>query len=41
MKEISIVIPVYNSQECVQEISRQIADALKDFDYEEIMVKDC
>ena len=41
MKEISVVIPVYNSQECVQEISRQIADALKDFDYEQIMVNDC
>ena len=36
--EISIVIPVYNSHECVAEISRQIADALKDFSYEQIMV---
>lgn len=41
MKEISVVIPVYNSHECVQEISVQIADALKDFDYEQIMVNDC
>ena len=41
MKEISIVIPVYNSHECVAELSRQIADALKDIDYEQIMVNDC
>jgi undecaprenyl-phosphate 4-deoxy-4-formamido-L-arabinose transferase len=41
MKEISIVIPVYNSHECVAEISRQLADALKKFDYEQIMVNDC
>ncbi len=41
MKEISVVIPVYNSHECVQEISRQIQDALKDFEYEQIMVNDC
>ena len=41
MPEISIVIPVYNSHECVAELSRQIADALKDYDYEQIMVNDC
>lgn len=41
MKEISIVIPVYNSHECVAELSRQIADALKGIDYEQIMVNDC
>lgn len=41
MKDISIVIPVYNSSECVHEISRQIADALKDYSYEQIMVNDC
>ena len=40
MKDISVVIPVYNSEECVAEISRQIADALKDFSYEQIMVND-
>ena len=40
MKDISVVIPVYNSEECVAEISRQIADALKDFPYEQIMVND-
>ncbi len=41
MPEISIVIPVYNSHECVSEISKQLADALKDFEYEQIMVNDC
>jgi undecaprenyl-phosphate 4-deoxy-4-formamido-L-arabinose transferase len=41
MKEISIVIPVYNSHECVAELSRQIADALKGIEYEQIMVNDC
>lgn len=41
MIDISIVIPVYNSHECVHEISHQISDALKDFTYEQIMVNDC
>ena len=41
MKEISIVIPVYNSHECVAELSRQLADALKGISYEQIMVNDC
>jgi len=41
MKEISIVIPVYNSEECVEELSRQISDALKGIEYEQIMVNDC
>ena len=41
MKEISIVIPVYNSHECVAELSRQIADSLQGIDYEQIMVNDC
>ena len=42
-KEISIVIPVYNSCECVAELSRQIADALGSakISYEQIMVNDC
>lgn len=39
--EISIVIPVYNSHECVAELSRQIKDALKGIEYEQIMVNDC
>ena len=41
MKEISIVIPVYNSHECISELSYQISDALKGIDYEQIMVNDC
>lgn len=41
MKEISIVIPVYNSQECVAKLSEQIKDALKGIKYEQIMVNDC
>ena len=41
MKEISIVIPVYNSHECVAELSKQISDALHGIDYEQIMVNDC
>ena len=42
-KEISIVIPVYNSHECVAELSRQIADSLGSagISYEQIMVNDC
>ena len=42
-KKISIVIPVYNSHECVAEISRQIADAMSkaNLTYEQIMVNDC
>lgn len=39
--EISIVVPVYNSHECVAELSRQLEYALKDFSYEQIMVNDC
>ena len=39
--EISIVIPVYNSCECVHELSRQIKDALSGISYEQIMVNDC
>ncbi|MCR5290532.1 MAG: glycosyltransferase family 2 protein [Treponema sp.] len=41
MKALSIVIPVYNSHECVAELSRQLADALQGIDYEQIMVNDC
>ena len=42
-KEISVVIPVYNSHECVAELSRQIKDALSKakISYEQIMVNDC
>jgi polyisoprenyl-phosphate glycosyltransferase len=40
MKEISIVIPVFNSKENLAELNRQIADALHDIAYELILVND-
>lgn len=42
-KEVSVVIPVYNSHECVAELSRQIKDAMAKakLSYEQIMVNDC
>lgn len=39
-KEISVVVPVYNSHECVAELVRQVSDALKNFDWELILVND-
>lgn len=39
--KISIVIPVYNSEGCVENITLQIAEALKGIEYEQIMVNDC
>ncbi|AEE15742.1 glycosyltransferase [Treponema brennaborense] len=41
MKEISIVIPVYNSASCVKKLTEQIAESLRGFEYEQIMVNDC
>jgi len=41
MLAISIVVPVYNSEGCVFELTKQIAEALKDIPYEQIMVNDC
>lgn len=41
MKEISVVVPVYKSHECVAELVRQVSDALKNFDWELVMVNDC
>lgn len=40
MKEISVVIPVYKSEKCIPELTKQISDALKDFDWELILVND-
>ncbi|MFA6922731.1 MAG: glycosyltransferase family 2 protein [Bacteroidales bacterium] len=40
MIEISIVIPVYNSQENLNELHKQICDALKNISYELILVND-
>lgn len=41
MVEISIVIPVYNSNETVHLISQKIKEALNGIEYEQIMVNDC
>lgn len=41
MKEISVVIPVYKSEKCIPELTKQISDALKDFNWELILVNDC
>jgi undecaprenyl-phosphate 4-deoxy-4-formamido-L-arabinose transferase len=40
MKDLSIVIPVYNSQDNLAELARQIQDALSDMRYELILVND-
>ena len=40
MKEISIIIPVYNSQENLEELSRQINDALLDISFEVVFIND-
>ncbi|MCX5881308.1 MAG: glycosyltransferase [Deltaproteobacteria bacterium] len=40
MKEISIVIPVYNSQGNLIELARQVHDALAEMSYELILVND-
>jgi undecaprenyl-phosphate 4-deoxy-4-formamido-L-arabinose transferase len=40
-KKISIVIPVYNSEDCVAEVVSQINTALKAYPHEIIMVNDC
>lgn len=41
MKEISVVIPVYKSEQGISELTKQISDALKDFNWELILVNDC
>ena len=41
MCEISIVIPVYNSEENLSPLASQINDALQSIDYEIIFVNDC
>jgi undecaprenyl-phosphate 4-deoxy-4-formamido-L-arabinose transferase len=41
MKELSIVIPVFNSQENLEELNRRIKDALQGISYELILVNDC
>jgi undecaprenyl-phosphate 4-deoxy-4-formamido-L-arabinose transferase len=38
--DVSIVIPVYNSENCLDELNSQVAEALKDISYEMILVND-
>lgn len=38
--EVSIVIPVYNSEKCLDELNAQVSDALKNITYEMILVND-
>ena len=40
MVELSVVIPVYNSEACLEELNRQVADALRGKVYELILVDD-
>ncbi len=40
MVEVSVVIPVYNSEGCVAELNRQIREALRGLSYEVILVND-
>jgi len=40
MVEVSVVVPVYNSEGCVEELHRQIREALDGQDYEVILVND-
>lgn len=40
MVELSVVVPVYNSADCLGELSRQVADALRDTPHELILVDD-
>src|SRR5690349_17455400 len=38
--EISIVIPVFNSESVLSNLNREVSNALKDFQYELILVND-
>ena len=38
--QISIIVPVYNSEDCLEELNNQIFVALQDFNYELILVND-
>ena len=40
MVKISVVVPVYGSEACLEELSRQVADALEGEPYELILVDD-
>ena len=40
MVELSVVIPVYNSEACLEELYRQLADVLRGHEHEVIFVND-
>ena len=40
-KKLSIVVPVYKSQECIEALINSVEDNLSGMDYELIMVNDC
>ena len=40
MVELSVVVPVYNSEGCLEELSRQVAEALRGLSYELILIND-
>lgn len=40
MVELSVVVPVYNSEACLEELARQIAEALREVSHELILVND-
>ena len=40
-KKISVVVPVYKSQECVEALASRVDKSLNELDYELIMVNDC
>ena len=40
MVEVSVVVPVYNSEACLEELARQVGDALRDRTYELVLVDD-
>ena len=41
MRELSVVIPVYNEEDNVAPLIRSVADALEGLDYEVVLVDDC
>jgi len=40
-KKISVVVPVYKSQECIQALVNRVDECLKEMDYELVLVNDC
>ena len=40
-KKVSVVVPVYNSQECVETLVDRVNRSLTDVDNELILINDC